>query len=102
MNKVEHFRVAGSPFKTRYDNFIGGRFVAPRAGRYFDNTSPVTGQVLCQIARSDASVTLASLTPIGAPPREQPRSRITAKSLRITAPPSTSEFAKQPIQMIDR
>ena len=44
MNKVEHFRVATSPFKTRYDNFIGGKFVAPNAGRYFENTSPVTGQ----------------------------------------------------------
>ena len=55
MNKVEHFRVATSPFKTRYDNFIGGKFVAPNAGRYFENTSPVTGQVLCEIARSDAS-----------------------------------------------
>ncbi|EYD75992.1 Aldehyde dehydrogenase [Rubellimicrobium mesophilum DSM 19309] len=61
MNKVEHFRVAGSPYKTRYDNFIGGKFVAPNAGRYFENTSPVTGQVLCEIARSDASDVEAAL-----------------------------------------
>jgi aldehyde dehydrogenase len=61
MNKVEHFRVAASPFKTRYDNFIGGTFTPPKAGRYFDNTSPVTGQVLCQIARSDASDIEAAL-----------------------------------------
>ena len=44
-----------APFRERYDNFIGGQFVAPKNGRYFDNTSPVTGQVICQIARSDAS-----------------------------------------------
>ena len=50
-----------SPFKGRYDNFIGGKFVAPNAGRYFDNTSPVTGQVICSIARSDASDVDAAL-----------------------------------------
>jgi aldehyde dehydrogenase len=61
MNKVEHFRMAKAPFKTRYDNFIGGQFVAPKAGRYFDNTSPVTGQVLCEVARSDASDIEAAL-----------------------------------------
>ncbi|WP_197945439.1 aldehyde dehydrogenase [Oricola thermophila] len=43
-----------SPFKTRYDNFIGGRFVAPSKGRYFENVTPVTGQVICEVARSDA------------------------------------------------
>ena len=55
MNKMEHFRVAKAPFKTRYDNFIGGKWLAPRSGRYFENTSPVTGQVLCEVARSDAA-----------------------------------------------
>ena len=44
-----------SPFKQRYDNFIGGKFVAPVNGRYFENTTPVTGQVICEIARSDAA-----------------------------------------------
>ncbi|MGN7999119.1 aldehyde dehydrogenase [Sphingomonas sp. 22176] len=44
-----------APFAARYDNFIGGRFVAPRAGRYFQNVSPVTGMVVCEIARSDAA-----------------------------------------------
>ncbi|MGL4311302.1 MAG: aldehyde dehydrogenase [Paracoccaceae bacterium] len=55
MNKMEHFRVKSSPFKQRYDNLIGGKFVAPKSGRYFENTSPVTGQVLGEIARSDAT-----------------------------------------------
>ncbi|MBF9033103.1 aldehyde dehydrogenase family protein [Rhodobacterales bacterium HKCCE2091] len=44
-----------SPFRTRYDNFIGGRFVAPVNGRYFDNITPITGEVVCEIARSDAA-----------------------------------------------
>lgn len=48
-------RTPKAPFAARYDNFIGGRFVAPRAGRYFQNVSPVTGQVVCEIARSDAA-----------------------------------------------
>ena len=30
-----------------YDNFIGGKFVAPVEGRYFDNLSPITGAKLC-------------------------------------------------------
>jgi len=41
-------------FRARYDNFIGGEFVPPARGQYFDNPSPVTGQVFCQVARSTA------------------------------------------------
>ncbi|MGI4854805.1 MAG: acetaldehyde dehydrogenase ExaC [Janthinobacterium lividum] len=36
-----------------YDNYIGGRWVAPANGQYFDNVTPVTGEVLCGIARSN-------------------------------------------------
>ncbi len=43
-----------APFASTYDNFIGGQWVAPRAGRYFDNVSPITGQPVCRVARSDA------------------------------------------------
>jgi aldehyde dehydrogenase len=45
-------RVALRP---RYDNFIGGRWVAPIDGKYFDNISPITGKPVCQIARSQAA-----------------------------------------------
>ena len=44
-----------SPFKSRYDNFIGGKFVAPVNGKYFENTTPITGSVVCEVARSDAA-----------------------------------------------
>ncbi len=44
-----------SPFKTRYDNFIGGTFTPPVNGKYFDNVTPITGQAVCEIARSDAA-----------------------------------------------
>ncbi|MDP9038474.1 MAG: aldehyde dehydrogenase family protein [Acidobacteriota bacterium] len=40
--------------KKRYDNFIGGRWVPPATGQYFENVTPVTGQVICEIARSTA------------------------------------------------
>ena len=53
MNKPERMDAfVRSPFKERYDNFIGGRFVAPVGGRYFENTSPITGQKVCEVARS--------------------------------------------------
>ena len=55
MTKPEFHRTAKPPFKARYGNFIGGQWVEPAAGRYFDNTSPVNGQVLCEVARSDAT-----------------------------------------------
>src|SRR5580693_9137512 len=42
------------PLRARYGNFIGGEWVAPLKGGYFDNISPTTGQVICQIPRSQA------------------------------------------------
>jgi aldehyde dehydrogenase len=39
-------------FKKRYDNYIGGEWVAPLEGKYFENISPVTGEVFCEIPRS--------------------------------------------------
>jgi len=54
MNKVEFHRTAKVPFAKRYDNFIGGKWTPAKSGRYFDNTSPVNGRVLCEIARSEA------------------------------------------------
>lgn len=41
-------------FKSRYQNFIGGQWVEPQNGEYFNNLSPVNGQVICEIPRSDA------------------------------------------------
>ncbi len=39
-------------FKDRYDNFIGGEYVKPVKGQYFENVTPVTGEVFCEVARS--------------------------------------------------
>jgi aldehyde dehydrogenase len=53
VNKPEFLSVSNAPFKDRYGNFIGGQWVEPVNGRYFENTSPITGKVVCEIARSD-------------------------------------------------
>lgn len=49
------------PFQAQYDNFIGGKWQAPKAGQYFENITPITGQVLCKIARSQAEDIEAAL-----------------------------------------
>jgi aldehyde dehydrogenase len=43
-----------SIFKKRYDNFIGGKWVPPVKGQYFENITPVTGKPFCEVARSSA------------------------------------------------
>jgi len=40
-------------YESRYENFIGGEWVAPVHGRYFENPTPVTGQIFCEVPRSD-------------------------------------------------
>ena len=39
-------------FKSQYDNFIGGKFVAPVNGEYFENFSPIDGKAFTTAARS--------------------------------------------------
>ena len=53
----------GSPLqpKARYGNFIGGQFVEPKSGLYFDNISPTSGKSICEIARSNADDVNAAL-----------------------------------------
>jgi len=52
---------AAAPFHTVYGNFIGGEWLPPVNGRYFDNLSPVDGRLLCRIPRSDAADIEAAL-----------------------------------------
>jgi aldehyde dehydrogenase len=61
MNKVEISRTATVPFAKRYDNYIGGHWAPPKSGKYFENISPITGQAIGEIARSDASDVEAAL-----------------------------------------
>ncbi|HEX3343494.1 MAG TPA: aldehyde dehydrogenase family protein [Polyangiaceae bacterium] len=45
---TDHVRIA-----PRQELFIGGRWVAPRSGRYFDTTSPSTEEKLAEVAEAD-------------------------------------------------
>ena len=40
-------------FKTQYNNYIGGQWIAPVNGKYYTNKTPVTGGDICEVARSD-------------------------------------------------
>ncbi len=42
------------PIRAKYDNWIGGKYTAPVRGKYFVNPTPITGQPLCDVARSTA------------------------------------------------
>jgi len=51
--------------RERYDNFIGGKWVAPVRRRYFENPSPVTGQEAFMVPRSQpADIELALECPL--------------------------------------
>ncbi|VTU28331.1 Acetaldehyde dehydrogenase 2 [Variovorax sp. PBS-H4] len=50
-----------NPFKKQYGNYIGGQWVAPIDGQYFDNLTPVTGTAFTSIPRSSAKDIEAAL-----------------------------------------
>src|SRR3954462_8460565 len=52
-------------YKSRYENWIGGEWVAPVKGRYFENPSPANGKTFCEGARSGAPD--VELAPAAAP-----------------------------------
>ena len=41
-------------FKSRYENFIGGQWVPPVNGNYFENPTPITGKIFCEVPASTA------------------------------------------------
>ncbi|MFI0989067.1 acetaldehyde dehydrogenase ExaC [Streptomyces exfoliatus] len=41
-------------YEGRYDHWIGGEYVAPAGGRYFENPSPVDGRPFTEVARGTA------------------------------------------------
>jgi aldehyde dehydrogenase len=47
---------SGSPveLRERYDNFIGGEWIAPTTGEYRENLTPSTGKAFCEVAYSGA------------------------------------------------
>ncbi|MBK4214358.1 aldehyde dehydrogenase family protein [Paracoccus caeni] len=61
-DQAHEFKGVGvMPFAKRYDNFIGGEWVAPKSGKYFTNVTPITGGEIGEIARSNADDIEAAL-----------------------------------------
>jgi aldehyde dehydrogenase len=48
-------------YRARYEHWIGGRWTPPVRGQYFENPTPVTGQVFCEVARGTAEDIEAAL-----------------------------------------
>jgi aldehyde dehydrogenase len=67
-------------FKARYDNFIGGKWVPPVKGQYFDVMTPITGRVYTQAARSGAEDVELALDAAHAAADAWGRSSITERS----------------------
>jgi aldehyde dehydrogenase len=61
MNDVEYFRTYAVAFRATCGNFIGGQWVAAKSGRTLENTSPISGETICTVARSEAADIEAAL-----------------------------------------
>ena len=48
-------QLARPEFKAIYDNYIGGQWVAPASGEYFEAISPIDGKPFARVARSKAA-----------------------------------------------
>ena len=50
-------QLGGMPLKLkrRYENYVAGEWMSPLSQTYFENTTPITGKVLCEIPRSNAA-----------------------------------------------
>ena len=48
-------------YRSRYDHWIGGQWTAPVKGGYFEDVTPVTGQVFCEVARGTGEDVEAAL-----------------------------------------
>src|SRR6218665_3174305 len=56
MDMLEHGKFGTAvPFKKRYGNYMGGEWVEPVDGQYFENITPVTGKPFCEVPRSTAA-----------------------------------------------
>mgnify|MGYP002713154567 CR=1 FL=1 len=67
-------------FKERYENYIGGEWVAPVEGNYFVNRTPVTGDTICEVPRSSAADIDLALDAAHAAKAEWGRTSVTARS----------------------
>ncbi|MFC1421068.1 acetaldehyde dehydrogenase ExaC [Streptacidiphilus cavernicola] len=63
---MARFAAPGEPdakmsYQPRYDHWIGGEYVPPKRGEYFENPTPVNGHTFCEVARGTAEDVEAAL-----------------------------------------
>ena len=68
------------PFKAKYGNYINGKFVEPKSGKYFDNPSPISNEIICSVARSNEKDVEAALDAAHAAFKEWGKTDITTRS----------------------
>ena len=68
------------PFKAQYGNYINGKFVEPKSGKYFDNVSPISNEKICSVARSNEQDVEAALDAAHAAFPEWGKTDITTRS----------------------
>ena len=51
-------------FKPRYDHFIGGEYVAPKKGQYFENPTPVTGETFTEVYTGTLGPSIRAIAPV--------------------------------------
>lgn len=68
-------------FKPQYENYIGGKWVPPVDGRYFDEPTPVTGEIYTKIPRSTAADIDAALDAAHAAKDRWGRTSVTERSI---------------------
>ena len=72
------------PFKAKYGNYINGKFVEPKSGKYFDNSSPISNEKICSVARSNEKDVEAALDAAHAAFPEWGKTDITTRSNILT------------------
>ena len=75
-------KLGGMPLKLkrRYENYVAGEWMAPLSQSYFENTTPITGQVLCEIPRSNAADIDRALDAAHAARREWGKTSVAARA----------------------
>ena len=69
------------PYKAKYGNYINGKFVEPLSGKYFDNPSPISNEIICSVARSNEKDVESALDAAHAAFKEWGKTDITTLSL---------------------
>jgi aldehyde dehydrogenase len=74
--------LGGKPLtlKKRYENYVAGEWMAPLSQSYFENVTPITGQVLCEIPRSNAADIDRALDAAHAARREWGKTSVAARA----------------------